>query len=133
MTLTEHVRAALKNRICYQLSGGKPQLFVYQLDPEVEDMVRNSIRQGPNGAYLGLDSTLIKHVIDGARVRIGNLPSTAQKPVILTDGDIRRYVKRMLDYNFPEISVISYDQLTPQINVHALGVISMQRALQATE
>ena len=51
--------------------------------------------------------------------------------MILTDSDIRRYVKRMLDYNFPELSVISYDQLTPQINVHALGVIEMQRTLQS--
>jgi type III secretion protein V len=131
VNLTENVRAALKHKICYQLSGGRPQLFVYQLDPGVEDMVRNSIRQGPNGAYLGLDSSLVEQVVEGARVRIGNLPATAQKPVILTDGDIRRYVKRMLDYKFPELSVISYDQLTPQINVHALGVIEMQRTLQA--
>ena len=132
VTLTENVRTALKHKICFQLSGGRPQLFVYQLDPGV-DMVRNSIRQGPNGAYLGLDSALIQQIVEGARARIGNLPATAQKPVILTDGDIRRYVKRMLDYNFPELSVISYDQLTPQINVHALGVIAMQRALQAVE
>ena len=133
VTLTENVRAALKHKICFQLSGGKPQLFVYQLDPAVEDMIRNSIRQGPNGAYLGLDSSLIQQVVEGARLRIGNLPATAQKPVILTDGDIRRYVKRMLDYSFPELSVISYDQLTPQINVHALGVIAIERTLQAIE
>jgi type III secretion protein V len=133
VSITETVRSALKHKLCFQLSGGGQQLFVYQLDPDVEDMVRNSIRQGPNGAYLGLDSQLIQQVIEGARVKIGNLPATAQKPVILTDGDIRRYVKKMLDYNFPELSVISYDQLTPQINVHALGVIAMQRALSAVE
>ena len=49
---------------------------------------------------------------------------TAQRPVVLTDSDIRRFVFRLLSFHLPEISVISYDQLTPQISVQPLGVIA---------
>jgi len=34
-------------------------------------------------------------------------------------------VKKLLDFSFPEIAVLSYDQVTPQINLQPLGVISL--------
>ncbi len=128
LVLSEHVRVALKRKICYQLSGGKPMLFVYQLDPEIEEMFRNSVRQGSRGAYLAMDAPSIQRIVDATRAQIGDLPSTAQKPVVLTDGDIRRFVKRLLDYHFPDLSVLSYDQLTQTIDVQPLAVVSLSGA-----
>src|SRR5262249_42159248 len=55
VALTEHVRASLKRKICYQLSEGKPTLFVYQLDEEAQDVFTNSVRQNQNGPYLAMD------------------------------------------------------------------------------
>ena len=100
-------------------------LYVYQLDPEIAEMFRNSLRRGPTGPYLAMQPEMIQQVIDAANAQFGKLPATAQKPVILTDGDIRRYVRRLLEYTFPEISAISYDQLSPQITAYPLGMIAL--------
>jgi len=124
LALTERVRAGLKRKICYQISQGRPLLFVYQLDPEIEEMFRNSIRQSASGAYLAMDPAMSREVMDAARAQIGNLPPGAQRPVIVTDGEIRRFVKKLLEFAIPEISVLSYDQLTPQINLQPLGMIT---------
>lgn len=124
LALTEQVRIGLKRKICYRISQGRPLLFVYQLDPEIEEMFRNSIRQSASGAYLAMDPALSQQVMEAARAQIGNLPPGAQRPVIVTDGEIRRFVKRLLEFAVPEISVLSYDQLTPQINLQPLGMIS---------
>jgi type III secretion protein V len=124
LALTEHVRAGLKRKICYQISQGRPLLFVYQLDPEIEEMFRNSIRQSASGAYLAMDPAQSQQILEAARAQIGELPPGAQRPVIVTDGEIRRFVKRLLDFGVPEVSVLSYDQLTPQINLQPLGMIS---------
>jgi type III secretion protein V len=124
VSLTESVRTALKRKICYQLSEGRPTLFVYQLDPEIEEAFRNSIRQSATGPYLTMDPATIQQVLDALHAQIGNLPPTAQRPVILTDGDIRRFVKRLLEYNYPDLAVLQYDQLTPEISVQPLGYIS---------
>jgi type III secretion protein V len=123
--LTEHVRASLKEKICFQLAAGKAILYVYQLDPEIGEMFRNSLRSGPSGPYLAMDPAVIQQVVDAANAQLGNLPPTAQKPVILTDGDIRRYVRRLLEYHFPEVSTISYEQLSPQLTAYPLGMISL--------
>jgi len=44
--------------------------------------------------------------------------------VIVTDSEIRRFVKRLLEFGVPDVFVLSYDQLTPQINLQPLGMIS---------
>jgi type III secretion protein V len=128
--LAEHVRCALKRNICYQLSEGKPTLFVYQLDPEVEDLFRNSIRHGALGPQVEMESGTVGSIVAAARAQIGDLPATAQRPVILTDREIRRFVKKLLDYDFPDLSVVSYDQLTPHIKVQPLATIALARAAE---
>jgi type III secretion protein V len=129
LPLTEHVRVGLKRKICYQISRGRPVLFVYRLDPELEEIFRNSIRQSASGAYLSMDPELSQQVMAAARAQLGDPPPGAQRPLIVTDGEIRRFVKRLLDYAIPDITVLSYDQLTPHINLQPLGMIS--RAAQA--
>ncbi len=125
VALTEQVRAALKRRICHQVSEGRPILFVYQLDPEIEEMFRNSIRQTASGPCLSMEPALIQQVMDATYVQIGELPPSAQRPVILTESDIRRFVKKLLDYNYPEVSALSYDQLTADVTVQPLGIIAL--------
>jgi type III secretion protein V len=124
LSLSEQVRAGLKRKICYQISQGRPLLFVYQLDPEIEEMFRNSIRQSASGAYLAMDPSLSQIILDAARTHIGDVPAGAQRPVIVTDSEIRRFVKRLLEFGVPDVFVLSYDQLTPQINLQPLGMIS---------
>jgi type III secretion protein V len=128
--LSEHVRCALKRNICYQLSEGKPTLFVYQLDPEIEELFRNSIRHRVLGPQVEMESDTIGRIVASTRSQIGDLPATAQRPVILTHSDIRRFVKNLLAHDFPELSVLSFDQLTPQIRVQPLATIALARAAE---
>ena len=130
LTLTEHVRAGLRRRICYQVSQGRPLLFVYQLDPEFEEMFRTSIRQSASGAYLAMDPAMSRQVMDAARAQVGDLPPGAQRPVIVTDGEIRRFVQRLMSFAVPDVAVLSYDQLTPQINLQPVGMIAPQARAQ---
>jgi type III secretion protein V len=129
----EHVRVAMRQKLCFHLAGGSQTLFVYQLDPEIEELFRNSIRQGAGGPQLAMDPESVQRVFAAADARLGNLPSTAQRPVILTDSDIRRFVYRLLSFNLPEISIISYDQLTPEISVQPLGVIAFPETKNCSE
>ena len=129
--LVEHVRVALKHRLCYQLSEGKPTLFAYWLDEEIAEMFRNSIRHSSIGAQLEMPRDMIGQIVAATRKQIGNLPATAQRPVIITDKDIRRFVKKLFEYDFPELSVLSHDQLTSQIRLQPLATIKLADAAVA--
>jgi type III secretion protein V len=71
-----------------------------------------------------MDPDTVQRVFEAADAQLADPPATAQKPLILTDSDIRRFVYRLLSFHMPDISVISYDQLTQQISVQPLGVIA---------
>ncbi len=128
LELTEHARDELRRRICYQLSEGSPLLYVYQLDVELEEHFRNSIRQSASGSYLSMDPQVTPQVIEAFRSQLGNLPPTAQRPVMITDADIRHFVRAFLSHHLPDVAVISYGQITSDIQVQPLGTIALNAA-----
>jgi type III secretion protein V len=133
LALSEHVRIALRRHICYQLSDGKPNLIVYQLDAELEDLIRNSTRQGPSGAFVAMDSEQIQLLVEAVRRQIGDAPSRTQTPVLLVDSGIRRYMKSLLGDFFPELRTLSYNELTPEINVEPVGTLSLSSIPESQE
>jgi type III secretion protein V len=127
--LVEHVRIALRDKICFQMTEGKGRLFIYKLDVEIEDLFRNSIRQNANGPYMAMEPENVQRVLEAVRAQIGNLPPTAQRPVVIVDDDLRRFVKKLISRAAPDAHAISYNQLTPEISVQPLGTIALAPSL----
>jgi type III secretion protein V len=75
----------------------------------------------------------IDAVLQATHKEICNLPPTAQRPVIITDKDIRRFVKKTLERDFPDLDVIGYAELTPEIKVQSLGIIGRPAALEISQ
>jgi hypothetical protein len=44
--------------------------------------------------------------------------------------ELRRFVRKMVELEFPTLSVLSYQELAPELNVQPIGRISMRPALQ---
>jgi type III secretion protein V len=59
------------------------------------------------------------------RAEIGELPPTAQKPVIVTDMDIRRFVRKLVEVEFPNVSVLSYQELSPDLTIQPIARIAL--------
>jgi type III secretion protein V len=123
--LTEYVRSSMKRYISFRYTAGKDTLFVYLLDPEIEDVIRGSIRRTSTGSFLSLDPAITHDILDAIRREITNLPASAQQPVVVTDMELRRFVRKMVEIEFPSLAVLSYQELTSELNVQPLGRISM--------
>lgn len=123
--LTEHVRTALKRQISHQFADRQQMLVAYLLSSEVEDVIRNGIRQTSMGSYLALDPEQTSDLLDRITETVGDLSSVSHKPVILTSMDIRRYVRKMIEESLYEVAVLSYQELVPEINVQPLARIEL--------
>ncbi len=130
--LTEYVRSSLKRYISFRYTAGKDTLFVYLLDPEIEDVIRGSIRRTSTGSFLSLDPAITHDILDAIRREISNLPPSAQQPVVVTDMELRRFVRKMVELEFPSLAVLSYQELTSELNVQPLGRISMSPTMPQT-
>ncbi|MFO1026798.1 MAG: type III secretion system export apparatus subunit SctV [Acetobacteraceae bacterium] len=123
--LTEHVRGSLKRQICYSYSSGMNILPAYVLTPELEDTIRNAIRQTSAGSYLTLDPRTTKQIVDNLRKSMGDVTRQARKPVLLTSMDIRRYTRKIIEAEFQDLPVLSYQELTTEIAVQPLAKVSL--------
>ncbi len=131
--LTEYVRGAMRRYISFRYAGVRETLFVYMLDPEIEDVIRGAIRRTSTGTYLSLDPNIAHDILEAIRREIEMLPPTAQKPVIITDAEVRRFVRKMVELEFPELTVLSYQELASELNIQPVGRISMRPALAPFE
>lgn len=123
--LTEYVRSSLKRYISYKYSQGQTVLSVYILDPEIEDMVRGAIKQTSAGSYLALDPDSVQLILQGVRHTVAPPPPGGQPPVLLTAIDVRRFVRKLIEMEFTDISVVSYQEIIPEIRIQPLGRVQI--------
>lgn len=124
--LTEYVRSsALKRYISYKYSLGQSILSAYILDPEIEDIVRAAIKQTSAGSYLALDPDSVQMILHAIRNTVKPTPPGGQPPLLLTGMDVRRFVRKLIEGEFPDLPVISYQEIVPEIRVQPLGRIQL--------
>ena len=124
--LTEYVRSSMRRYISFRYAGVRETLFVNMLDPEIEDVIRGAIRRTSTGTYLSLDPNIAHDILEAIRREVEALPPTAQKPIIITDAEVRRFVRKMVELEFPELTVLSYQELAPELNIQPVGRITMR-------
>ncbi|WP_427183916.1 type III secretion system export apparatus subunit SctV [Bordetella bronchialis] len=123
--LTEYVRMALKRYISHKYSNGQNFLPSDLLAPDVEDLVRDAIRQTAGGSYLAMDPEKSQALLDSIRRTVGTLETMIARPVILTSMDIRRYVRKLIEQDLYQLPVLSYQELVPEINVQPLARVDL--------
>ena len=123
--LTEYVRSSLKRYISYKYSLGQSVLSVYLLDPEIEDMVRGAIKQTSAGSYLALDPDSGQLILHSIRNTIKPAPLGGQPPVLLSGIDVRRFMRKLIEGEFPDLAVVSYQEIVPEIRIQPLGRVQL--------
>lgn len=125
--LTEYIRSSLKRYISYKYSLGQSVLSVYTLDPEIEDMVRGAIKQTSAGSYLALDPDSVQLILQAFRNVVVPTPPEGQPPVLLTAIDVRRFTRKLIEGEFPDMPVVSYQEIVPEIRIQPLGRIQLSK------
>ncbi|EVU17349.1 FHIPEP family protein [Vibrio parahaemolyticus V-223/04] len=47
------------------------------------------------------------------------------KPVLVVSMDVRRYVRKLIESEYYDLPVLSFQELTQQINIQPLGRVGM--------
>ena len=84
-------------------------------------------RRTSTGSFLSLDPSLAHDILSAFRQELANLSPSAQKPVAITDMELRRFVRKMVELEFPQLAVLSYQELPPELNVQPVARISMRQ------
>ncbi len=122
LNLTELVRSQLRRAITFRLTRGAPHLGVVLVDAMIEDTVRRAVTRTPAGAFLTLPPAAARDIV--ASLRRAATEASQQGPgalVVLTQPDIRRFVRKLVENDLPDATVVSFAELLPEVTLRPLA------------
>jgi flagellar biosynthesis protein FlhA len=120
--LTEYVRQSLKRTISHKFSEAG-QMKVVSLDGSVENAIVAAVKKVDSGSYLALDQNTIQKIVVSATEQINKVKELVQLPIVITSPVVRIYFKKLIDQFYPNVTVISFNEIDSNIQVQALGNI----------
>ncbi|ETT09256.1 EscV/YscV/HrcV family type III secretion system export apparatus protein [Providencia alcalifaciens] len=122
MMLVEHIRSSMARYISSRFSV-EGRLNVLMVNAELEDTIRQGIRQSSGGVYLHLEPEKSNELIQAAEVALENSYLSARDVNVLVPVDIRRFVKKILEGRFPELEVLSFNEVSEMVRVNVIKTI----------
>ena len=122
--LADYVRLALKRQLCHE-AARDGLIEVLLLAPELEDQLRNGIRQTSQGNYLDISPEVQQALLDRLGELVGTGGTAAALPVLVTAADIRRSVRKLIEEEFFSVSVFAFSELTQHSRIQPVGMIEL--------
>lgn len=120
--LTEQCRQALARTICKQNLSDTGELLVITMTQEVESEIAKGIN--PDGESLTLDPNFVKRLMDSLNTEFERaIVETGNQPVILCSSPIRLIFRRLIERTYPQITIMSYNEVVNNINAKSVGII----------
>lgn len=126
--LTEYVRQCLTRTITQMHVGADESLAALTLDQGVEATVSESIQQMQHGSFLAIDPAAAQMIIQDLSDNLERVSEIYEQPVLLCSAPIRSHMKKLIDRFLPMLPVLSYDEILNNINIQAIGTVSLTNA-----
>jgi type III secretion protein V len=131
--LAEYVRVGLKRYLSERHSDATPVMHCVLLHPELEERIRQALRGTGPGAQIALDPDAARSLCQEIEaLRSG--PGAGSRPawVLLTPIELRRPLRRLLESDFGDLPVLSYQELAADVRVQPVGQLGATKALEST-
>ena len=123
--LTEQVRQALSRSICKQNLADTGELLAVTLAPDVENVIAQGL--SPDGTSLTLDPDFTRRMLDNLNSELERaISSSGNQPVILCSSPIRMPFRRLIERTYPQIAVMSYNEISNNIKAKSIGVVRVE-------
>lgn len=123
--LTELIRMGLKRIITYKYASFNSHLSCFGLDPEIEAEIEAQIQKTGSDCYLHLSPQRIQQISSVIGVAYKIHTANEKDVVILTHSGIRRYVKKIIETDLPDVAVLSYQELDASVRINLKDTISL--------
>ena len=124
-TLTEYVRISMADTITNVFKNGKSDIAVTTFDSRLEDQIMEIIKEGKgNSRNLGLTPEQVNSLFKSIGKNIEKMVLDNRRPAILVSPQIRRYVRSFIEPVLPDVSVLSFSELTSDTELNTVGSIN---------
>lgn len=120
----EQVRSALSRTITRRFCVDG-QMRVVTLDAEVEKRLISALTRNDQGIYLAVGPELMQQIIGQMGEHLKKFNDLSQTPILLVSQVIRGYFGKLITQFFPSVYVLSFNEISSDIQIQALGNITI--------
>ncbi|RME66343.1 MAG: flagellar biosynthesis protein FlhA [Caldilineae bacterium] len=129
--LAERARVYLGRSIANRHRSFDGVLHVFTLAPDVEQMIASNLQQTTQGWSVNLAPDLAQALLARVAQEMENLAAQSHEPVLLTSQRIRLPLQRFLHRSLPTLAVLGFNELPPDLEVRAEGVVDLRNTPSA--
>ncbi len=122
--LTEYVRTSMAETITDTYKMEQDQVMVATLDPRLEDSIMDSVKSKTNTQNLGFTPMQVQKLFEFIGDKVEQMVSQGFLPTLLVSPQIRRHVRSFISPVLPNVSVLSYTELTSDTNLQTVGAVA---------
>jgi len=122
-SLVEAARQALARGLCKQLADSDGVLSVLTLEPGLEQVLEASLHAGERGPRLLLRPDLVGKILESVAPLVEEISAAGENPILVCSPQLRLPLRRMLEANHPQLSVLSYAEIVPGVQVRTRGMV----------
>ena len=127
-TLTSAVRVALRRLITQQINGMTDDLPVITLDPELEQLLLQSLNNNP-GAGLVIEPGLSARLHESLFNAVRKQEQTGQPSVLLVAPQLRPWMARMFKPSMPQLKVLAFNEIAENKQLRVIASIGGNQGL----
>ena len=94
------------------------------LDPRAEQDIMNSVKQTEQGAYITLDPEKTQRLMRSVKEEAEKLENLGRNPIVVTSPIVRMYFKRLTKDYYPDLIVISYNEIESNVELQSVGMVT---------
>jgi flagellar biosynthesis protein FlhA len=122
--LTEYARQRMKRGITQRFVQNNTA-HVITLDPKLEQMIMERVRQSESGAYVALEPDVVQRLFTSLKRAIDRFAALGVSPIVLTSPIVRMHFEKLVDQMVPELTVLSYNELDQKVEIRSEGLVSV--------
>jgi flagellar biosynthesis protein FlhA len=126
--LTEMMRQRLSRQITSAFTGSDGTVAALVLDGPVEEMFRRSLREIAAGTGGALDPEQARVLGVSLEAAVKRMMQAGRAPCVVVSPDIRRYLRAFAERRCPELAVLSFRELEPEVSIRPFETIGFGKA-----
>jgi flagellar biosynthesis protein FlhA len=123
--LTELVRQQLYRSITESIKSDSGDIPLFTLDRTVEETIAQSVVEGDSGQHVSLDPKVTQNILASLNEKIEEATNQGEKMVVLCSPVIRKQFKNLTEKFIPNLTVVSHNEISPDVNIRSLGTVRM--------
>ena len=127
--LTEFVRQRLGRTVVRPYLDSTNTLHVISLDPSIEKMLQEHLRQTETGGYyLSISPQTAQKILSAISETFEKIEVKEGHPVLLTGIQIRPHLAKLVTRFIPLLPVISHGEIPPDVKIQSVAVVRLKDA-----